>query len=240
MGLSVRAQTFTNRTGLGVLTFQNIEAVVQGETEGIIIVSTHYDSLQGAAADFQAANSAGSGPAVLLEMARILKIADAGGPEVRFLFFDGQEPLAQHSSADGLRGSTHYAEQLVDQGEDVQVIAVINLDLVGDKDLSITVPKNVSNTLRRQLMKASHHENARKYFTLFPAEIGDDHDPFYRRNMPAINIIDFEYGSKPGRNDYWRTNEDTIDKLSAESLEIIGCVTLRSVRNLAVKDGEPL
>jgi glutaminyl-peptide cyclotransferase len=112
------------------------------------------------------------------------------------------------------------------------VIAQINLDLVGDRDLTITLARNLSMPLRKQLLDVAHRENARQYFRLVPVEIGDDHDPFHQRGVPAINLIDFEYGSAPGRNDYWRTPEDTIDKLSPDSLDVIGRVTLRLIRDL--------
>lgn len=235
MGFETRLQSFTNNTPRGLKMFNNIEAVMSGKSDRIIIVSTHYDSMQNAAEDFQAANSAGSGPAILLELARLVKNAYRGKPEIRFVFFDGQEPLVRHSSSDGLRGSFYYAEMLIKHDDAKRVIAVINLDLVGDRNLTITIPENVSNELRRELIEASHQEDARKYFKLMNVEIGDDHEPFYLEHIPAINIVDFEYGSKPGRNDYFRTDEDTLDKISTESLDVIGRVTLRMVRNLSKK-----
>lgn len=233
LGVDTRIQSFTNDTARGRKTFHNLEAVLPGTAEGIMIVSTHYDSMQTAEPDFQAANAAGSGPAVLLEMLRVAKESYQGAPELRFVFFDGQEPLVRHSSGDGLRGSSYYADQLIINKTADRVDAVINLNLVGDKDLSITIPRNVSKDLRRELLRASREENARTSFKLFDLEIGDDHDPFYQLGIPAINIIDFEYGSEPGRNDYWRTPRDTLDHISAESLGIIGRVTLRLVQNLA-------
>jgi len=224
---------FTNQTPAGELVFRNIENIIPGTSTGIILVTTHYDSLYQASENFQAANSAGSGPAVLLEIARVLQAGyDGNGPEIRMVFFDGQEPLFRHSQGDGLRGSRNYANHLVSGNLQKSVIAVINLDMVGDRDLSITVPRNVSVLLRQKLLEAAHHEGVRSVFSLFPAEIGDDHDPFHQLNMPAINVIDFQYGSTPGRNDYWRTPEDTLDKISPDSLEITGRVTLRLIRDL--------
>jgi len=226
-------QEFTTATPGGDITFRTIEGIISGAATGIIIVSTHYDGRYDASPDFQSANSAGSGPAVLLEIARVLNAGyDGSGPEIRLVFFDGQEPLTRHTSGDGLRGSKYYLDRLIEKRDHHRVIAVINLDMVGDRDLTITIPKNVSSWLRHKLLEAAHQENARTYFRLFPAEIGDDHDPFFQARIPAINIIDFEYGSAPGRNDYWRTADDTLDKISPDSLGIIGRVTLRLIRDL--------
>lgn len=233
MNLNPAFQLFTNQTVAGEIIFRNIETIIPGTSTGMILVTTHYDSLYHAPEDFQAANSAGSGPAVLLEVARVLQAGyDGKGPEIRLVFFDGQEPLTRHSQSDGLRGSKYYAKHLIDNQRQNGVIALINLDMVGDRDLTITLPRNISSFLRRKLLDAAHRENARSYFSLFPAEIGDDHDPFHQLKIPAINLIDFQFGSAPGRNDYWQTPGDTLDKISPDSLEITGRVTLRLIRDL--------
>ena len=232
-GLTPSVISFTNRTSAGLFTFHNIEAVLPGSTRDIILVTTHFDARYDGGPDFTSANSSGSGPATLLEIARILAAHHTGrGPEIRFVFFDGMEPMVRHGFSDGLQGSRFYLRQLDEQKRLSHVIAQINLDLVGDRDLTITLARNLSMPLRKQLLDAAHRENARQYFRLVPVEIGDDHDPFHQRGVPAINLIDFEYGSAPGRNDYWRTPEDTIDKLSPDSLDVIGRVTLRLIRDL--------
>ena len=53
--------------------------------------------------------------------------------------------------------------------------------------------------------------------------------------MPAVDIIDFDYGSAPGLNDYWHTAKDTVDKLSEESLGTIGRVTIRVINSIVSK-----
>ena len=77
----------------------------------------------------------------------------------------------------------------------------------------------------------------RAKFALYPFEIGDDHEPFLKIGLPAVDVIDFAYCSGPGRNDYWHTAEDRMDKLSAESLEIVGRVVLRMLVNLGTPSG---
>jgi Zn-dependent M28 family amino/carboxypeptidase len=56
--------------------------------------------------------------------------------------------------------------------------------------------------------------------------------PFLLAGMPAIDVIDFEFGSAPGLNDYWHTPEDSMDKLSVESLQTVGDTVLRMIENL--------
>jgi Zn-dependent M28 family amino/carboxypeptidase len=63
----------------------------------------------------------------------------------------------------------------------------------------------------------------------------DDHQPFLDRGIPAIVLIDFQYGSAPGLNDYWHTSQDTLDKLSADSFEVVGQVVLRVLNDLSTQ-----
>ena len=110
--------------------------------------------------------------------------------------------------------------------------AVIVLDMIGDKDLSITLPRNSDPALLTMVFDAAREEDARYQFELFPGAIGDDHVPFLEAGIPAIDIIDFFYGSRPRRNDYWHTGEDNMEKISAASLQTVGRVALRVINRL--------
>lgn len=236
-GLDPVITTFTNRYAGGDVVFNTISATLTGRADRILLLTTHYDSRAGGDAEAVYANSASSGPAVLLEIARVLAAGhDPDGPEIRIVFLDGMEPIVRHGIADGLQGSKFLLRSLDAEGRLRRIAAVINLDLVGDRDLTFTLPKNVSTTLRKHLLDAARAENARDRFKLVPFDIGDDHDPFHQRGVPAITLMDFEYGSAPGRNDYWRTPQDTLDKLDPASLDITGRVTLRLVRALVSPD----
>ena len=59
--------------------------------------------------------------------------------------------------------------------------------------------------------------------------VGDDHTPFMQRGVPCADIIDFDYGYQ---NAFWHTPQDTMDKLSAKSLTIVGDVFLETIRLL--------
>jgi Zn-dependent M28 family amino/carboxypeptidase len=73
---------------------------------------------------------------------------------------------------------------------------------------------------------SAERAGVRKHFGYAPGAILDDHVPLANAGIPAVDIIDFRYGSVPGSNDYWHTDEDTLDKLSPESLEAVGNVVL--------------
>jgi len=235
LGVSAEVDSFTNRTPLGARTFHNVIGRVPGTRPGLIIMGSHYDTKSGIAPDFQGANDSGSSTGTLLELARLLAGSGSPGPEIQLVFFDGEEAVKHYSEMDGLHGSRHHAKRMVDEGRTREVLGVIVLDMMGDRDLTVTIPRNVSRELAMALMRAAEAEGQRDKFTLYPFEVGDDHEPFLRRGMPALDVIDFHYGSGPGRNDYWHTREDTLDKLSAESLGVVGRVTVRVINDLAAQ-----
>ena len=203
-----------------------------GSTSNLILLCSHFDTKAGIGPNFQGANDSGSSSGVLLELARIMGRRPRIGPEIRFVFFDGEECLQNYSELDGFHGSREYAGKLVREGRRKDVRAMILLDMIGDRDLSVTLPVNVSRSLVIRYLQAAEEEGCRPRFALSSYETGDDHVPFLERGMPAIDIIDFQYGSAPGLNDYWHTLQDTTDKLDAGSLQMIGRTTVRVVNGL--------
>lgn len=236
LGIGAVIDEFTDGTPLGPKTFRNVIGTLPGTTPGLVLLGSHYDTKSGIGPDFQGANDSGSSTGVLLEMARVLAASGWQGPELQFLFFDGEEAQRTYGPHDGLHGSRHYAARLVREGRDRSVRAVIVLDMIGDRDLNVMIPRNSSPALAARVLRAAHAEGVRSSFSLYAYQIGDDHEPFLNAGMPAIDLIDFHYGSAPGRNDYWHTRADTLDKLSADSLGIVGRVVLRVLADLAAED----
>jgi len=140
--------------------------------------------------------------------------------------------MVEYGPKDGLHGSRRLAQQIYEAGGAPLVEAVIVLDMIGDKNLNVTVPRNSTTRLVKELFFAAHEQKVRNKFSLGRGSILDDHVPFLIAGMPALLVIDFEFGSAPGLNDYWHTTEDTLDKLSVESLQTIGDVVLRMIENL--------
>ena len=225
---------FTDKTPKGDVEFRNVWGVIPGKSDELVILASHYDTKAGIAEDFVGANDSGSSTGLLLELARILRESSRPGPEIVIVFFDGEECMQEYDEDDGLHGSRYLAKSLIENLRFSRVRAMILLDMIGDKDLNVTIPRNSTPKLVSMAFAAAKAEGARRKFGLYDSKWGilDDHVPFLRGGMPAIDLIDFEFGSKPGANDYWHTSEDTLDKLSAESLELVGRVIVRMLNQL--------
>ncbi len=233
-GISAEIDTFTDRTPAGEKTMHNVVGRIPGRSDEWIIVGSHFDTMPGIE-NFQGANDGGSSTGVLLELARVL--ADSK-PEtgIIFAFFDGEEGIAHYIEGDGLHGSRHMAKQLLTSGQYKKTKAMILLDMVGDKDLHFILPGNSSQALAKVVLDAAHATGHRKFFSLSNTSfITDDHVPFQQIGIPAIDLIDFKYGSRPDKNDYWHTDRDNLENISADSLEVSGSVVLESVKTLAGK-----
>jgi glutaminyl-peptide cyclotransferase len=228
---------FTESLPQGKITFRNITGAIPGTTSNAIMIVSHFDTYAPAGDSFVGADDSGSSTGLLLELARLFSQTNHAGPDIVIAFVDGEECRRGYSDNDGLHGSRYLAETLARRGELSRYKAVIVLDMVGDKNLSVTIPRNSSTELVSMLFDATHEENARQFFSLAKGDIIDDHVPFLQRGVPAIDIIDLEYGSAPCENDYWHTTADTMDKLSAESLGIVGRVTVRLVNKLLAEYG---
>lgn len=231
LGVEAGMDVFTNATPRGPTVFRNVIARVRGSGDALIILGSHYDTKSGMPLGFEGANDSGSSTAVLLELARVLASISVPA-EILFAFFDGEECMEYYGPNDGLHGSRRLAQQLVENGQIHRVKAVIILDMIGDCDLTVTIPRNSTPELVSLAFDAAREESVRSRFSLFRSSIGDDHEPFLNLGLPAIDLIDFEFGSAPKLNDYWHTGADRRENVCAESLGVIGRVTLRMVNRL--------
>jgi len=234
-GLVVEQQEFVAETPLGPKTFRNIIGKTQhlnSDEKEIILFGTHYDTKLMSDIVFVGANDGGSGVGVLLEMAKL----SAKQPDVWFVFFDGEECMVSYSESDGLWGSKHFVESLQAEKKVSSIQAMVLFDMVGDKNLNVTIPNNSDPSLIQLAFEAARIEGTRTSFSLFGSTILDDHQPFLKAGIPAIDLIDFKFGSGHGRNDYWHTSEDTIDKVQPESLSVVGRTGLRMLNLLQEKD----
>jgi glutaminyl-peptide cyclotransferase len=233
LGVESEVDAFEDVCPLGTAVFRNVIGRIPGKGKGIILLGSHYDTQPGIGEGFEGANDGGSSTGVLLELARQLTANPNWSWDVWIVFFDGEEAMHGYSSNDGLHGSRHMARQLVESGRAPDVRAMILLDMIGDRDLTVTIPRNGTSWLISEVFEAAREEGARDHFKLFRHEVGDDHDPFLQAGIPAVDLIDFHFGSGPRRNDYWHTPEDRMDKIAPESLDVIGRVALRVLQRLA-------
>ncbi len=234
-GVAAEVREFRDAALGGEGTFRNVVGRIAarggGDSEGrMVLLGAHYDTKTGIDG-FVGANDSGSGTGLLLELARSLAAVPAG-VEVRVAFFDGEEAAVKYGPSDGFHGSRRLAAEMEESGELGRVAGMILLDMVGDRELGITLPLNGSPELTRLAFDSARELGVREKFRLARFAIGDDHVAFAEKGVPTVDLIDFEYGGGPGRNEFWHTAEDTLDKMSAESLGTVGRVVLRMVEKL--------
>ncbi len=234
-GLTPETDEFIANSPKGDTTFRNVTATVSGESDEIVLLVSHYDTKSGISSEFAGANDSGSSTGLLLELMRSIQGVESRPLTVMAAFVDGEECMVSYGPNDGLQGSSRLASQLSKSGMAKKVKAVIVMDMIGDGDLSVTIPRNSTRKLVSMAFRAASEEGIRKEFILLDRTVGDDHVPFLRKGMKAVDLIDFQYGSKPGLNDYWHSEEDTMDKLSSESLHHVGRVVIRMLNMLGAE-----
>jgi Zn-dependent M28 family amino/carboxypeptidase len=237
--IQVETDTFTNSTPGGKTVFRNVVATLPAKKKGddncpIIVLVSHYDTKSGIGDGFTGANDSGSSTGLLLALAKALKRYGGAMSDIQFAFVDGEECMERYSPRDGLHGSQRLAARLRSSSRAADVKAVIVVDMIGDADLSITIPRNSTRNLISVAFQAGENTGHRKSFSLARSAILDDHVPFLQKQFPAIDLIDFQYGSRPRMNDYWHTMEDSIDKLDARSLEAVGQVVIEMINILSL------
>lgn len=181
-----------------------------------IIIGAHYDSRFFADQDpdinlhstpVPGANDGASGVAVLIELARSLPL---NSQSIWLVFFDAED----NGNIPGwgwIMGSRYFVSQLETKPD-----AAIILDMIGDKDLNIYLEINSDENLSSAIWNEARLLGYKSYFiNEYKYAIIDDHIPFIEAGIPAVNIIDFDYP-------FWHTTSDTIDKVSSQSLEIVG------------------
>jgi glutaminyl-peptide cyclotransferase len=227
--------TFVDDTITGPMSFHNVLATLKGTGEKTVILGSHFDTKSGISDTFQGANDSGSSTGLLIELARVLHGQPRLPFTIVFAFFDGEECQREYGPLDGLHGSRHYAGKLAGEKRLDSIRAMIVLDMIGDKDLTVTIPRNTTKALTVLAFKAAAAEGIRDRFRLARGDVLDDHVPFLERGVPTLNLIDFEHGSAPGLNDYWHTEQDSLENISAESLQHIGRITVRILAALAAQ-----
>ena len=228
-GWKVERQGFADETPRGKVEFVNLIATFGGkERAPSFLLCSHYDTKTFDSGRFVGANDGGSNTGVLLEMARVLAQRPDLAGKVQLVFFDGEEAYESFTETDGLFGSRYFAAQLVALNKVQTFRGGILFDMVGDRSLTITLPLDSPPEIAHGIFAAADALKVRKHFTYFDSEITDDHTPLNEIGIPTIDLIDFDYPP-------WHTLEDTMDKLSAESLRITGAVACYYLSEMALK-----
>jgi glutaminyl-peptide cyclotransferase len=226
--LEVQTEEFQAVTPIGILNMRNIWGVLPGKSGKIIILASHYDSKYFKDFQFVGANDGGSSSAVLLELARVLAHGNPTEHAIWFVFFDGEEALREWSDFDSLYGSREFVKMLNSQQKLSSIGALILLDLVGEKDLSFRRDTNSTPWLVDVIWSTAARLGDSDRFRPTLTTMIDDHIPFAQQGVPVVDIIDLEYA-------YWHTAEDTLDKLSAENMQMVAEVVFNALPEVGAK-----
>lgn len=222
LGLTVVEQAFDQKTPLGTVRMVNLRVRLNGDdSKGRLVIAGHYDTKLFKALRFVGANDAGSSTAFLIEAARVLK--DRANPmAIELLFLDGEEAVVDwNTNDDNTYGSRYYVEAAKQDGSLSSIRALILVDMIGDRDLRIMRESNSTRWLT-DIVWAAAKSLKRPEFVDEETTIEDDHLPFLRAGVPAVDIIDLDYPA-------WHTVGDTFDKLSADSLQAVGDVVIAAL-----------
>jgi Zn-dependent M28 family amino/carboxypeptidase len=239
-GDQVEDDTFTADTPAGKFPVHNIIAKFPGTKEGIIVIASHYDTNYPLRhSSYVGANDGGSSSGLLLELANQLRGKPRDGYSVWLVWDDAEEAMKPDGSGglpkempfedDSLYGISHVAEKWQADGTLKKIKAFLLADMIGDADLNIDRDLNSTPWLENVVGEAAKRLGYQSHFFARTNEVSDDHLPFMKRGVPSADLIDFTYGY----NDvFWHTTQDTVDKLSPKSLQIVGSVMLESIRLL--------
>jgi glutaminyl-peptide cyclotransferase len=223
-------QAFSDETPRGKVRFVNLIARSAGQKNIVpsFLLCSHYDTKTFNNFRFVGANDAGSSTGLLLELARVLGQRPNLAAKIELVFFDGEEAYENFTDTDGLYGSRYFAKQLSESKTAKRFRGGILFDMVGDRSLDITLSPDSPAQIARDIFTSADALKLRNYFTYFDRSILDDHTPLNQVGIPTIDIIDFDYPP-------WHTAEDTMDKLSAQSLQIVGSVAAYYLSEFALK-----
>jgi glutaminyl-peptide cyclotransferase len=225
LGLKTDEQMFEATTPNGRTAMINLRVLVPGgETRaGRLLITGHYDTKLFREFTFVGANDGGSSAAFLIEAARVLKDRKNALP-IELVFFDGEEAVKEWTDNDHTYGSQHYVDAARREGTLKQIRALILVDMIGDRDLRLLKEANSTPWLTDTIWGAAKRLN-RPAFADMATPIEDDHLPFLKAGIQAVDLIDLDYPA-------WHNEGDTLDKVSAESLQTVGDVLFAALPDI--------
>lgn len=222
VGIEAREQPFEADTPLGKVSMANVIATIRGDRPDTIALASHYDTKLFQEFRFVGANDGGSSTAVLLELARVLK-GRRNPFTMELIFFDGEEARRpEWAGTDHTYGSRYYVALHRKAGTVGRLKALILLDMVGDRHLNFRRESHSTRWLTDALWAAAAKLGYGAHFLSEEGPIEDDHVAFLQAGVPSVDLIDLDYAP-------WHTSGDTLDAISARSLQITGDVVLAAL-----------
>jgi glutaminyl-peptide cyclotransferase len=226
-GVAAVDQGWDADTPLGKVRMVNVIATIPGARKERLVIAGHYDTKLFRQFRFVGASDGGSSTAFLLELARVL--GTRKNPlTIELLFLDGEEAVVEWSGTDHTYGSRHYVETARKDGSLATLKAMVLVDMIGDRDLQIRRDTNSTAWLTNTIWDAARKQQFDSVFINESTAIEDDHLPFLQAGIPAVDIIDLDY-------EPWHTAKDTLDAVSARSLQVVGDVFLSALPSIEAR-----
>jgi glutaminyl-peptide cyclotransferase len=224
-GCPVEEHDFHGSTVLGSLEMKNIVVKLHGTSAGIILYTTHYDTIR--MPNFVGADDGGSGTGTLLELARFF-CARKNVLNVWIVFFDGEEAQGNwtdkasvqwnNDGSNNTYGSREMAAQMALSGDLKRTKAMILADMIGPRNVRITRDTGSTPWLTDLIWDTAAQLGYQNTFVNENYTVGgDDHFSFIRRGVAGSDLIDLTVP-------YWHTPQDTLDKVDPHSLAVVGHV----------------
>jgi glutaminyl-peptide cyclotransferase len=227
-GYQIDADAFDAVTPYGSKKMVNLIAHKGAGSDRVVAFATHYDTKYMGNKDFVGANDPGSSVALALEMARVLA-PRKDGLDYWFVFLDGEEAFIEWSTFDSTYGSRHLALRWKQDGTASKIKALILLDMIGDRDLDVFKETNSTPWLMNLFWETARKVELSSILSKIESGVQDDHIPFLDVGIPSVDIIDLNYGPD---NSYHHTLQDSVDKISPDSMEKVGKVVLAMLPEL--------
>jgi glutaminyl-peptide cyclotransferase len=235
-GLTVSLDEFNTTTPQGEKKMANIVAEIPGETKSLILITSHYDTKFYKDMYFVGANDPAASVATLLEIGRVLGSSkEKPKATYRLVFFDGEEAFCEgwsecgdQKNPDNTYGSRHYVSLLRAKNELPDTKAMILLDMMGYKNLELGRDDMSTKWLQDIIWKTGRELGYGKVFVDREEGVGgDDHEPFVGAGVASVDLI--QLSSYP----HWHKADDTADKISAQSMKIVGDTILAGLPKIA-------
>jgi glutaminyl-peptide cyclotransferase len=233
---NLETDTFTASTPAGFQTMRNYIVKYPGKKNGIIVLASHYETNYPLRdIEFYGANDGAATTALLIELGNVLRAHPPEGYSVWLVFDDGEEAVKEwfaNNGKDNLYGTRHLAAKWSQDGTLGKIKAFLVADMIADKDLNIDHSENSTPWLNDILKTAAKNTGHSAYIFKYSEPEEDDHLPFAQRGVPVLDVIDAHYGpvTQSTPDGYHHTAEDTLDKISAKSLQISGDLFLEMIR----------
>lgn len=238
-GWELRRQTFEDETPRGKKEFVNLRFRHPGASregkplwerpiQGLLL--SHYDTKTVDDFVFIGANDPASSMGAVIEMARLFGSRPELAGDMEIVFFDGEEAFVQFDAKDGLYGSRHYVTVLRRWELDVRPRWGVLLDIVGHRGIRISIPADSPSVLSRKLFAAADTLGYKDRFGFYKSALIDDHVPLNGAGVPTIDLIDMNYPQ-------WHTAEDTLERIDAASLHMVGRTATLMVERMLLERG---